>query len=241
MPQVPQFAPSLRVSTQRPLQQSRPEPQALVALHAAVQVPLMHTLPAAHCVSSVQLWQEWFGRHTPEGQSVPVLQPRSQVKSVRQYWPIGHMSAAPGRHWTQRLLAVSHFGVTPPHCASVVHCTHWPVAEHTCPIGHGWFALQPFTQTFDWQTWPRGHCGSFTHATHVFVAGLQNGLPGVVQSPSITQPTQVFVAGLHTGSPGRVHCAFVVQVTQRPAVASHMSPDGQTGCWAEQPGTHALF
>ena len=149
VPHAPQFAPSLRVSTQRPLQQSRPEPHAFVALHAAVQLPLMQTLPAAHCESAVQLWQEWLDRHTPEGQSVPVLQPRSQVKSLRQYWPMGHVSAGPGRHATQRLLDVSHFGVAPPHCESMVHCTHWLVALQTWPIGHGWFALQPFTQTFD--------------------------------------------------------------------------------------------
>ena len=66
-------------------------------------------------------------------------------------------------------------------------------------------------------------------------------MPGVVQSPSITQPTQVFVAGLQVGRPGVVHCAFVVQVTQRPWLASHIRPDGQTGCWAEHPGTHASF
>jgi hypothetical protein len=184
---------------------------------------------------------ERLGRHCPEGQSAPVLQPRSQVKSARQYWPVGQVSAAPGRQATQRFEAVSHFGVAPEQCASAVHCTHWPVALQTWPIGHGWFGVQPFTHTFAWHTWPRGHCESIRQLTQVFVEGSQKGLPGAVQSPFATQPTQVFVAGLQTGSPGIVHCALVVQVTQRPWLASHMSPDGQIGCAAEQPGTHASF
>jgi hypothetical protein len=132
----------------RPLQQSRPEPHGLVALHAAVQVPLTHTLPAAHCESWVHVSQLRSLRQTPEGQSAPVLQPRSQVKSGRHAWPMGQLSVAPGKQATQRLVPSSHRGVAPPHCASDVHCTHWPEALHTCPIGHGWVGLQPGTQAF---------------------------------------------------------------------------------------------
>ena len=151
VPHAPQLPVSARVSTQRPVQHSRPAPQGLVVLQAGVQEPPMQTLPAAHWVSIVHIAQERFGRHTPEGQSVPVLQPRSQVKSLRQYWPIGHVSFD-GRHCTHRLLATSHCGVAPLHCALVVHCTHWPAALHTWPIGHGWFGVQPLVQTFAWQT-----------------------------------------------------------------------------------------
>jgi hypothetical protein len=127
---APQEPVSARVSTQRPVQHSRPEPHGLVALQAGVQEPPTQTLPAAHWASTVHIAQERFGRHTPEGQSVPVLQPRSQVKSLRQYSPIGHVSFD-GRHCTHRLLATSHCGVAPLHCALVVHCTHWPAALHT--------------------------------------------------------------------------------------------------------------
>jgi hypothetical protein len=150
---------------------------------------------------------------------------------------MGQLSEAPGRQATQRFVPTSQRGVAPPHCASDVHCTHCPPALHTCPDGHGWLGLQPGTHAFCWHTWPRGHWGSITHATHEFVAGLHTGAPGVVQSPLPTQPTQVLVAGLHTGRPGVVHCAFEVHCTQRPWLASHNRPEGHTGCCAEQPGT----
>jgi hypothetical protein len=149
------------------------------------------------------------------------------------------LSLAPGRHATQRFDIGSHRGVLPPHCASVLHCTHWPlVVLQICPVGQAGFAVeQPGTHALERQTLPGPQSGSLTHLTQVWFGTSQTGFRGSRQSVLARQPTHERVAGLHTGCCGG---QFVLarQPTQVPASTSHTSPVRQLGFEAEQPGRH---
>ena len=163
-------------------------------------------------------WHEWFGKQTPDGQSVPVLQPCSQRKSGRQYWPVGQLSVAPGRHATHALVVVLHRGVAPPHCASLRHCTQrWLLQT---PLGQSVFERQP---------------------TQVLLAGSHTGREGSWQSTFEAHCTHVPVAGLHTVSGAFGHCVPLTHSTHWPRAASHTRPDGHAGFCAEQPDAQVLL
>lgn len=143
-------------------------------------------------------------------------------------------------HSTHFFVAGSQTGVSPGHCALVVHGPQMPVVVSQTS-GAVQFAFVVHSTHF-FVTGLQigvsvGHCvlnvhsvphwpvvglqiGSFAgqsvlavHSTHVFVAGLQTGVSPGHCALVVQVAVQVFVAGLHIGvSPG--HCALVVQPTQ---------------------------
>jgi hypothetical protein len=135
-PRLPS-AGQLGVQTQAPPTQRPAVPQSVAHLHVSMQVPLLHTLPAAHFTPAQRL--------------------TTQVPPA-QTWLLAHGALAHGLAAAQARL----HALPGPHAASHgVRATHFPDAcEQYCPDGHvtplqGW-AKQPATHWPSTQVWSLG-------------------------------------------------------------------------------------
>lgn len=120
-------------------------------------------------------------------------------------------------HCTQSPVVVLHFGVSPPHCVSLVQRTmHSKLPAWQIGLAAGQSAL-PVQSTHSWRVgWQRGfvagHAESARHSTHDFVAGSQIGLSGFVQLVFAVHSMHWPVAVSQIGaSPG--HCGPATQLT----------------------------
>ena len=186
----------------------------------------------------VQLEQSWFASQVPLGQSLLVLQPRTQTSPVPQYSPLGQLSVAPGMHAAQVWVVVSQRGsaelVQP---VSSTQPTQVPLPRSHCwPDGQACVALQPGVQACSEQIEPGAQSVSTSQATQVLVAGLQTGV-APEQSALLSQPTQVCVEESQTGV-APAQSLLALQPTHAPASVLQTWPLAQA--WlASQPAWHA--